>query len=52
MLPMTTMKFSENVALLAEGVDRNFQKCTRQQLPHGVALLAEGVDRNRLLAVI
>ena len=33
------------VALLAEGVDRNYAKGTKAQLV-GVALLAEGVDRN------
>ena len=34
-----------NVALLAEGVDRNGRKCT-PAIPCTVALLAEGVDRN------
>ena len=34
-----------SVALLAEGVDRNYAKGTKAQLV-GVALLAEGVDRN------
>ena len=36
-----------DVALLAEGVDRNFFK-TREVWNSGVALLAEGVDRNIL----
>ena len=35
------------VALLAEGVDRNFQPCKKTGL-RLVALLAEGVDRNAL----
>ena len=35
----------ERVALLAEGVDRNYQQDTSRSLA-GVALLAEGVDRN------
>ena len=34
-----------SVALLAEGVDRNYQQDTSRSLA-GVALLAEGVDRN------
>ena len=34
------------VALLAEGVDRNFMKKTLTSLEEAVALLAEGVDRN------
>ena len=33
------------VALLAEGVDRNWTSSTAKQL-NSVALLAEGVDRN------
>ena len=36
----------EVVALLAEGVDRNFQEFVEQHKIDGVALLAEGVDRN------
>ena len=39
------------VALLAEGVDRNYLQST-SYAKAAVALLAEGVDRNRLLAVI
>ena len=35
------------VALLAEGVDRNESEMAKVKRP-GVALLAEGVDRNRL----
>ena len=34
------------VALLAEGVDRNMNKTTRCMPVYSVALLAEGVDRN------
>ena len=34
------------VALLAEGVDRNFNPRINQFVPTNVALLAEGVDRN------
>ena len=34
------------VALLAEGVDRNMRKLTREHWRTAVALLAEGVDRN------
>ena len=34
------------VALLAEGVDRNIQSLAHYFLPPFVALLAEGVDRN------
>ena len=40
----------ENVALLAEGVDRNTATITDMRKP-GVALLAEGVDRNPLQLV-
>ena len=36
---------SEEVALLAEGVDRNSQICEHRVIKV-VALLAEGVDRN------
>ena len=36
------------VALLAEGVDRNMRKLTREHWRTAVALLAEGVDRNML----
>ena len=39
-----------SVALLAEGVDRNYAKGTKAQLV-GVALLAEGVDRNMAVAL-
>ena len=39
------------VALLAEGVDRNTKPLRKEHLD-GVALLAEGVDRNMLDAVI
>ena len=35
------------VALLAEGVDRNFASIDHRKLKRKVALLAEGVDRNR-----
>ena len=35
----------QNVALLAEGVDRNRQRIIHDEAPF-VALLAEGVDRN------
>ena len=34
------------VALLAEGVDRNYQNKEGREARTGVALLAEGVDRN------
>ena len=34
------------VALLAEGVDRNFTRLTTRVKKVAVALLAEGVDRN------
>ena len=34
------------VALLAEGVDRNFCRTDGSAMIHTVALLAEGVDRN------
>ena len=37
---------ARNVALLAEGVDRNFFVPNRLLWEHWVALLAEGVDRN------
>ena len=37
---------AERVALLAEGVDRNWIACAMPE-PEVVALLAEGVDRNR-----
>ena len=37
------------VALLAEGVDRNFVSCEVRRLRTSVALLAEGVDRNERL---
>ena len=36
-----------HVALLAEGVDRNFWLSSLLHLAGDVALLAEGVDRNR-----
>ena len=39
--------FSPCVALLAEGVDRNFASSGMNDVDE-VALLAEGVDRNRL----
>ena len=39
------MPMRENVALLAEGVDRNFSGGTGEASAR-VALLAEGVDRN------
>ena len=35
------------VALLAEGVDRNFLPVPPPAFPPSVALLAEGVDRNK-----
>ena len=35
-----------NVALLAEGVDRNGSSCAPRLPARAVALLAEGVDRN------
>ena len=34
------------VALLAEGVDRNISACAKELAARLVALLAEGVDRN------
>ena len=34
------------VALLAEGVDRNYEMMQNDELDKMVALLAEGVDRN------
>ena len=37
--------FSGQVALLAEGVDRNYHATTKEAA-ESVALLAEGVDRN------
>ena len=37
---------AEVVALLAEGVDRNFPVCAATVFTGRVALLAEGVDRN------
>ena len=40
--------FAVAVALLAEGVDRNFEVAGLFVEPCQVALLAEGVDRNRL----
>ena len=39
-------KQDTKVALLAEGVDRNFPLDTLRLCPRRVALLAEGVDRN------
>ena len=36
----------QRVALLAEGVDRNFEVLNTAQNFRAVALLAEGVDRN------
>ena len=39
------------VALLAEGVDRNFSRCRNAVNIVVVALLAEGVDRNLLLFI-
>ena len=39
---------SQEVALLAEGVDRNLQKAHLVGPLCRVALLAEGVDRNKL----
>ena len=39
------MQEAENVALLAEGVDRNIHELAKKELER-VALLAEGVDRN------
>ena len=41
--------FAALVALLAEGVDRNFDLLAQMERLIGVALLAEGVDRNSLL---
>ena len=40
-----------NVALLAEGVDRNNIKTVDLPVTKGVALLAEGVDRNKKIEV-
>ena len=37
------------VALLAEGVDRNWAETVEYTTPQTVALLAEGVDRNKML---
>ena len=41
-----------SVALLAEGVDRNYQQDTSRSLAGIVALLAEGVDRNVLSCLV
>ena len=38
---------AKRVALLAEGVDRNFDLLAQMERLIGVALLAEGVDRNK-----
>ena len=40
------------VALLAEGVDRNHTAWRLAEGPERVALLAEGVDRNRLAMIV
>ena len=42
----STVLKSETVALLAEGVDRNFAHGMNHSFRENVALLAEGVDRN------
>ena len=39
-----------NVALLAEGVDRNICQRVLQTVSRPVALLAEGVDRNTIIS--
>ncbi len=39
-------ELARGVALLAEGVDRNFRRTLRAVPACNVALLAEGVDRN------
>ena len=43
------IKRAGSVALLAEGVDRNWKGECRQNGAYQVALLAEGVDRNAML---
>ena len=45
MLCLGGVIWATTVALLAEGVDRNFQGVAKKKSPL-VALLAEGVDRN------
>ena len=45
-LPSLTSTVMVWVALLAEGVDRNFASIDHRKLKRKVALLAEGVDRN------
>ena len=46
------MKLLPSVALLAEGVDRNFQERFASISMQRVALLAEGVDRNLVEVVL
>ena len=41
-------RLDNQLALLAEGVDRNFQDLKINDITPAVALLAEGVDRNLL----
>ena len=49
---MTLVNDFAGVALLAEGVDRNFDKAQELGLNATVALLAEGVDRNHLQCLL
>ena len=44
---MLKSSHADNVALLAEGVDRNIKACHIGVGTRSVALLAEGVDRNQ-----
>ena len=48
----TSYKPLLRVALLAEGVDRNFSRCRNAVNIVVVALLAEGVDRNQNIGLI
>ena len=50
MIPGWCCQHRLSVALLAEGVDRNFVQIVLEPVELIVALLAEGVDRNRLAA--
>ena len=47
-VPLDSRAISRAVALLAEGVDRNYESPELAELPEAVALLAEGVDRNHV----
>ena len=44
---MSRLFLKKNVALLAEGVDRNYKGLRKYEKAPWVALLAEGVDRNK-----